>query len=95
VVDAFLTHWPGEWRDESSASAPHEASLLHLATDKAASVLRWFPVWDFADAVRESAAWYHARHVGGVADMRAVSVEQIARFTHAAADRQLDWTAPA
>ncbi|MBM4363471.1 MAG: CDP-glucose 4,6-dehydratase, partial [Deltaproteobacteria bacterium] len=90
-VAEFLRHWPGEWRDESRADAPHEASFLHLDTDRAAQWLGWHPTWDFADAVRETARWYHTRHVGG-ADMRAFSLAQIDGFTAAAAARGLAWT---
>jgi CDP-glucose 4,6-dehydratase len=90
LVTEFLRHWPGEWRDESQPDAPHEASFLHLDTDRAAQWLGWFPTWDFADAVRETARWYHARHTSP-ADMRAFSQAQIDAFTAHAADRGLAW----
>ena len=90
LVREFLQHWPGEWRDESRADAPHEASFLHLSTDRAAQWLGWFPTWDFGTAVRETACWYHARHVAHV-DMMTFSREQIARFTAAATAHQLAW----
>ncbi|NBR85973.1 MAG: CDP-glucose 4,6-dehydratase [Proteobacteria bacterium] len=93
LVHEFLQHWPGEWRDESRADAPHEASFLHLSTDRAAQWLGWYPTWDFATAVRETARWYHARHVTG-ADMAAFSRAQIAAFTAAAAARGLTWAKP-
>ena len=90
LVREFLQHWPGEWRDESRADAPHEASFLHLSTDRAVQWLGWSPTWDFGTAVRETARWYHARHVAR-ADMMAFSREQIANFTAAAATRGLSW----
>lgn len=90
LVTELLRHWPGEWRDESRPGAPHEASFLHLDTDRAAQWLGWHPAWSFADAVRETARWYHARHVGS-ADMRAFSLAQIDDFTAAAAARDLTW----
>lgn len=90
LVREFLQHWPGEWRDESRAGAPHEANFLHLSTDRAAQWLGWFPTWDFETAVRETARWYHARHVTH-ADMTAFSREQIASFTAAATARRLAW----
>jgi CDP-glucose 4,6-dehydratase len=90
LVNEFLRHWPGEWADESQNHAPHEASFLHLATDRAAQWLGWHPTWSFADAVREAARWYHARHMAG-ADMQAVSLAQIEAFTAAAAARGLAW----
>jgi CDP-glucose 4,6-dehydratase len=90
LVAEFLRHWPGEWRDESRANSPHEASFLHLSTDRAAQWLGWFPAWDFADAVRETARWYHARHTSSE-DMRAFSLAQIDAFTASAAARGLAW----
>lgn len=90
LVTEFLQHWPGEWRDESRADAPHEASFLHLDTDRAAQWLGWHPSWNFADTVRETARWYHARHVGG-ADMRTFSLAQIDAFTAGAAAHGLAW----
>jgi CDP-glucose 4,6-dehydratase len=91
LVGEWLRHWPGEWRDESRADAPHEASFLHLSTDRAAQWLAWYPTWDFAAAVRETARWYHARHVAR-ADMAAFSREQIANFTAAARAENLPWS---
>ena len=91
LVSEFLRHWPGEWRDESRADAPHEASFLHLDTDRAAQWLGWFPTWRFADAVRETARWYRAHHVDRV-DMRAFSLAQIDAFTAAAAEGDQAWT---
>jgi len=93
LVREFLHHWPGEWRDESHADAPHEANFLHLNTDRAAQWLGWVPTWDFAAAVRETARWYHARHGAG-ADMAAFSRAQIAAFTAAAANQRQPWALP-
>lgn len=90
LVREFLQHWPGEWRDESRADAPHEANFLHLSTDRATQWLGWSPTWDFGTAVRETARWYHARHVAR-ADMTAFSRGQIASFTAAATARGLTW----
>ena len=90
LVREFFQHLPGEWRDESTPGAPHEAALLHLSTDKAAARLEWFPTWDFAAAVRETALWYCARHRDR-ADMAGFNREQLTRFTAAAAARGLAW----
>ncbi len=64
LVDAFLGEWPGAQEDHTDPAAPHEAGLLHLDVTKAATVLGWKPVWDFATTVRTTAAWYRDRHVG-------------------------------
>ncbi len=36
LVLEVLKHWPGTWEDKSDPRAPHEATLLNLAIDKAA-----------------------------------------------------------
>lgn len=68
----------GTWVDRSEANAPHEASKLNLATDKAFHLLGWSPAWDFGDALRHTADWYASDATG--ADMRALTLEQIRRF---------------
>ena len=81
VVEQLLTHWPGEWRDESTPGSLHEASLLFLATDKAHHLLKWQPVWDFNETIRRTVQGYR------VGEIRA----QIADYTTAAKTRGIAW----
>jgi CDP-glucose 4,6-dehydratase len=67
LVEEVLRNWPGEWADQSSATALHEAKLLHLSTGKARRLLRWQPVWNFADTVARTVEWYRDSHSGGEA----------------------------
>ena len=60
LVEEVLKHWPGEWQDKSDPHAPHEASLLNLATDKAHHMLGWSPKWNFAETIAETVKWYLA-----------------------------------
>jgi len=78
LVGEILKYWPGTWLDLSEPGAPHEASLLHLSTDKAALLLGWQPKWNFADAVRETTAWYRAAHEGK--DMSAFTLAQLGAY---------------
>jgi CDP-glucose 4,6-dehydratase len=78
LVGEILKHWPGTLQDLSEPGAPHEASLLHLSTDKAAFLLGWQPTWNFADAVRETTAWYRAAHEGR--DMSAFTLAQLRAY---------------
>lgn len=68
----------GTWVDRSEPNAPHEASKLNLATDKAFHLLGWSPAWDFGEALKRTADWYAADATG--ADMRALTLEQIRLF---------------
>ena len=59
LVTEFLKHWPGQWQDASQPGAVHEAGLLNLSIEKAWHMLRWQPVWSFAENVAATARWYH------------------------------------
>ena len=58
VVDELLKHWPGQWVDRHDSTAPHEAALLKLNIEKAEEILGWRPVWNFEDAIAQTASWY-------------------------------------
>jgi len=64
LVTTMLSHWPGEWLDQSDPNAPHEAGLLHLQIDKAHHRLGWQPRWDYATTIARTVAWYRAVHEG-------------------------------
>ena len=91
LVEEFLRHWPGSWVDASDPKAPHEAGLLMLSIDKAATQLDWRPVWTFPEAVQHTAVWYHRRHVEQAKDMLEFSLAQIKAYTEAARRRGLAW----
>ncbi len=86
LVEYALKHWPGKWEDCSDPNAPHEAKLLHLDATKAQQTLGWRPTWDFAQAVEETILWYREAE-NPAADMRAYSLDQIARFSAKAVDK--------
>jgi CDP-glucose 4,6-dehydratase len=64
LVCTLLSHWPGQWVDQSDPSAPHEAGLLHLQIDKAFHSLDWQPRWDYETTIEHTARWYYAVHEG-------------------------------
>jgi CDP-glucose 4,6-dehydratase len=64
LVSTMLSHWPGEWDDQSDPNAPHEAGLLHLQIDKAHHRLGWQPRWDYATTIARTVGWYRAVHKG-------------------------------
>jgi CDP-glucose 4,6-dehydratase len=65
LVAAILRHWPGKWQEAVNAAAPHEASKLNLAIDKAARLLKWKPVWSFDETVAQTVSWYRQNFAGG------------------------------
>lgn len=59
LVEIFCKVWgSGSWVDAANNSQPHEAKVLRLCVDKAASVLGWRPRWPLDHAVERTAAWY-------------------------------------
>ena len=84
VVTVFFEAWgSGSWRDASDPNAPHEASILRLAIDKALWDLPWRPSWDITETLRRTAEWYHS-YLAGERPMREVSLEQITCYERAA-----------
>lgn len=66
------------WHVEPDAHAPHEAGFLHLDITKARTELGWQPRWPLRQGLEATAAWYSSYMAG--ADMREVSLRQIAEF---------------
>lgn len=92
LIEEILKHRAGKWLDQSAPNAVHEASLLHLATDKAHHILGWWPVWNFEQTIAETVRWYVAVENG--ADAANLTVEQIAAYGQAAAESGVAWAFP-
>jgi CDP-glucose 4,6-dehydratase len=88
-VEELLIYFPGSWTDASEAAAPHEAGKLHLAIDKARELLAWWPAWNFAEAIRATAAWYRAEQDGE--DLWRTTQEQIREYQAAARAAGIPW----
>jgi CDP-glucose 4,6-dehydratase len=81
LVEETLKHLPGRWEDCCDSTAPHEASLLNLAIDKAHHLLGWRPMWEFEEAVKRTAEWYRVEANGG--DVVRLTHEQIRDYQSA------------
>ena len=95
LVEELLKHWPGEWVDRTDMKAPHEATLLNLATDKAFHLLGWSSAWSFQETIAATVAWYRCAHeVGNNAqpELLALTTRQIERYQSDAAELGLRWT---
>ena len=79
LVEQLLKTIPGEWVDQSNSTSVHEAHLLQLCIDKARSLLRWEPAWDFQSAADRTAAWYHDCRNG--AQVLAATLADIEAYT--------------
>ena len=89
LVEELLKHAGGQWEDCSDPNAPHEASKLNLAIDKAFHLLGWQPVWDFETTIAQTAGWYVRENTGEPA--AALCDEHIAAYCAAARAKGLPW----
>lgn len=78
LVNDVLRHWPGQGLDQTESNAPHEATLLHLCTEKANALLNWRGVWDFSTSIGKTIEWY--RHVQSGESPSEVTLAQILHF---------------
>ncbi len=80
VARGFIAEWGcGAVHHVGAVDQPHEATLLHLACDKALHGLGWRTRFDFDQAVGETARWYRDVHQG--ADALDVSRAQLTHYT--------------
>ncbi|HHP7244073.1 MAG TPA: CDP-glucose 4,6-dehydratase [Elainellaceae cyanobacterium] len=92
LVDQILSHWPGEWLDQSDPQAVHEAKLLNLVTDKAFHSLGWQPVWGFERTIQETVQWYRQANQLSYSDTEAfqqLTLQQIQQY-----EAEWSWTNP-
>lgn len=89
LVTKILTHWPGEWIDGSDSTAVHEAKLLGLSIEKAAS-LGWRPVWSFENTIHQTIAWYR-KAIKDPDSTPHFSLAQIHEYSSAANSAGLEW----
>lgn len=92
LVDEILEAWgSGRWELDPAASAqPHEARLLRLDSTKAHTQLGWVPVWDVAETLSRTAAWYGGWH-REPKDARQLCLCDIAAYTGDADARGVAW----
>ena len=79
LVNEILRNWPGDWQDQSSGGQPHEAKLLHLSVDKAASLLKWHPRLTFTETIEMTIQWYR-RVVEREENARELTLKQIRQY---------------
>tara|TARA_Y100000588_G_scaffold364202_1_gene427638 strand:+ start:319 stop:1389 length:1071 start_codon:yes stop_codon:yes gene_type:complete len=92
LVENFLKHWPGEWKDSSDLDAPHEATTLNLSIEKVRRELGWQPVWGFAVAVQRTADWYYQRHMVKTQMLHELCLSQLETYIADAASKSTVWS---
>jgi CDP-glucose 4,6-dehydratase len=86
IADRLTELWPGglRWELDPGPHA-HEAQFLALDSAKARKRLGWAPAWELEQTLAAIVEWYRALDDG--ADVRAVTLEQIERFSAASVRR--------
>ncbi|MBI5485131.1 MAG: CDP-glucose 4,6-dehydratase, partial [Deltaproteobacteria bacterium] len=74
----------------TGSSAFAEAGLLKLNCDKALQRLAWLPTLEYGQMIEYVSSWYYA-YYGGNVDMYGFTLDQIAAYEQAAADRGATW----
>ena len=82
VVQAILAHTGGNWTDRSDPNAPHEASKLNLAIDKAFHLLDWSPSWSFEKTIEQTVKWY--QQVSESDSAKEITLAQISLYEQSA-----------
>jgi CDP-glucose 4,6-dehydratase len=83
LVERLAELWDGafSWERDEEHSHPPEAESLALDSSAARRELGWLPAWDLEQALERLVEWHRAEREG--ADMRALTLAQIARFATA------------
>ena len=58
LVETALKYWEGEWEVSKQKSMMHETKKLHLKSDKARSILNFYPKWGFEKTIAKTINWY-------------------------------------
>ena len=69
----------------------HEATLLKLNCDKALAYLNWHSTLNYDQCVDFIADWYRAYYIDKSSDLYRLTMEQIDKYTAAAAQQKLAW----
>ncbi len=94
VVNRVVKEWgSGQWQDVSTdtLNAPHEANLLRLDCTKAATLLKWKPVYSLDKSLQETVAWYHHHHFDKDFDAREYMRGQIESYFNKAFQSGIYW----
>lgn len=91
VVQSILAITGGGWSDQSNPNAPHEASKLNLAIEKAFHLLEWKPTWNYKKTIETTVEWY--RKVKSSKDAHETITHQIEIYEQDACQLGLRWAA--
>jgi len=83
LVEEVIACWgEGSWHHLKNERANHEASLLHVSSDKAFHKLGWSPKWDFKETIANTIEWYKRAQlfIDDPAQLVELTLEQINKY---------------
>jgi CDP-glucose 4,6-dehydratase len=80
VIKKAISFWGKGSYEEDLNEHPHEAKLLKLDISKAKKELKWYPVYNVNEAVKNTMEWYKAYYEG--VNMTDFSLNQISRYSN-------------
>jgi len=94
LVELVIRHWGGGSYIIDSSKQPHEAKLLKLDTSKARYFLKWRPVYNIYEAVKETINWYKIYYNDNKQNQKLYEFtrQQLLRYIKKARKRNLAWT---
>jgi len=98
LVEKTIELWgDGEWYNPSLQPAYQEMGLLRLNWDKAVNQLKWKPVYNWEEAVRQTVDWFKAfessLHRPKTIDFYEIGLAHIQDYVEKARRENLIWTA--
>ncbi|MCM0761004.1 CDP-glucose 4,6-dehydratase [Sporomusa sphaeroides DSM 2875] len=80
LLQLAIAEWGAGSIEVEGNEQPHEANLLKLDISKAASYLKWHPVFSCREAIKRTAEWYKRYYEEPHGDMFSFTVEQIKEY---------------
>ncbi|MDR2818683.1 MAG: CDP-glucose 4,6-dehydratase [Endomicrobium sp.] len=80
VIKKAISFWGKGGYEEDINEHPHEAKLLKLDISKAKKELKWYPVYNVNEAVKNTIEWYKAYYEG--VNMADFSLNQISIYSN-------------
>lgn len=90
IVEESIALWgKGEWRQ--GAARTHEAKTLKLDSTKAATLLKWSPVYDIKESLIATVSWYRGYYHENNFDPLIFSLSQLEDYVQSAKKQNKIW----
>lgn len=91
VVRYVIKYWGEGDYEVDSSEHPHEAGLLKLDISKAQSLLKWKPIYNIDETIKETVTWYKQFYSNNKIDFYKLSTTRIGKYIKKAKTKRLAW----